>query len=377
MLFYNGFGGADMAKTYGWSSLVNWVAALALLVVASCVEDDTGKADSCSCSGSNNRGGDDTGEGDDCVSSGNCGGTGQSNVPTDGTEAALTPEGVGADGGAAPIADQQVDSDSQQTSTDTTQEPDTAGTVPEEPSPGCGGDEWPPSGDYTLNVGGTKREYIVDIPEGYDSRHPYRLVFAWHGRGGTAQRTATGAYYGLEAYAAESTIFVAGQGLANALGATGWSNTNGRDIAFARAMLDSLLADYCIDEARIFSTGMSYGGFMTTTIGCQLGDVVRAIAPMSGGGRAFLKGDCVGQVAVWISHGNHDNIVNFETGLENRDHWLMVNHCGDNGTPVAPEPCLQYPDCDDGYPVHFCEFDGGHTVPAFASEGIWNFFSQF
>jgi hypothetical protein len=30
-----------------------------------------------------------------------------------------------------------------------------------------------------------------------------------------------------------------------------------------------------------------------------------------------------------------------------------------------------------GYPVHFCEFQGGHMVPSFAAQGIWAFFDQF
>jgi hypothetical protein len=25
----------------------------------------------------------------------------------------------------------------------------------------------------------------------------------------------------------------------------------------------------------------------------------------------------------------------------------------------------------------FCQFSGGHMVPSFAAEGVWNFFNQF
>jgi poly(3-hydroxybutyrate) depolymerase len=86
---------------------------------------------------------------------------------------------------------------------------------------------------------------------------------------------------------------------------------------------------------------------------------------------------CVGQVAVWMSHGNTDEIVTFESGQASRDHWLMTNHCDATTAPTAPEPCVAYQGCDDGHPVHWCEFDGGHTVPMFASEAIWAFFAQF
>jgi poly(3-hydroxybutyrate) depolymerase len=249
------------------------------------------------------------------------------------------------------------------------------------PSSGCGASEWPPSGNQTIDVDGTMRQYIVKIPDAYDANTPYRLVFAWHGLGGTAESIASGfrgGYYGLETRANGTTIFVAGQGLETMSGGAGWPNTGGRDIAFVRAMLDWLRSSYCIDETRIFSTGMSYGGIMSNTVGCQLGDVVRAIAPMSGSGpRAFGGAMCVGQVAAWLAHGNMDTVVSFDSGVASRDHWVMANGCGSETMPVAPENCVAYQGCDDGHPVHWCEFDGGHTVPGFASEAIWNFFSQF
>jgi polyhydroxybutyrate depolymerase len=262
--------------------------------------------------------------------------------------------------------------------------PGAGGSAPVPPtrSTGCGATDWPASGNQTIDVGGTPREYIVKIPDGYQSSTPYKLVFAWHGLGGTAQQIASGfrgGYYGLESRAAGSTIFVAGQGLPTSQGGAGWPNTGGQDIAFVRAMLDWLKSSYCIDEERIFSVGMSYGGIMSNTIGCQLGDVFRAIAPMSGSGPGFgsRAPTCVGQIAAWLSHGNQDTVVQFSSGVRSRDLWVAANHCQTTTTPAGPETCVAYEGCDAGYPVHWCEFDGGHTVPSFASEGIWNFFSQF
>ena len=252
---------------------------------------------------------------------------------------------------------------------------------PAMPSSGCGASEWPMSGEHMIDVDGTPRLYIVKIPDAYDANMPYRLIFAWHGLGGTAQQIASGfrgGYYGLETRAAGSAIFVAGQGLETMSGGAGWPNTGGRDIAFVRAMLDWLRASYCIDEERIFSTGMSYGGIMSNTVGCQLGDVFRAIAPIAGSGpRSFGGAMCVGQVAAWIAHGNMDTVVSFESGVASRDYWIGSNHCGMETMPVTPDGCVAYQGCDEGHPVHWCEHDGAHTVPTFASDGIWAFFSQF
>jgi poly(3-hydroxybutyrate) depolymerase len=213
-------------------------------------------------------------------------------------------------------------------------------------------------------------------------------VFAWHGLGGSAQQVASGlrgGYYGLESRSMGSTIFAAGQGLqtSNSVGSgAGWPNTGGQDVAFVRALYDWLRSKYCIDEQRVFSTGMSYGGIMSNTLGCQMGDVFRAIAPMAGSGP---RGMCNGQVAVWMTHGNTDTVVPFDStimggfsgGVQSRDFWAKANNCETTTTPVGPEKCVAYEGCDDGHPVHWCEFDGGHTIPPYASEAIWNFFSQF
>jgi poly(3-hydroxybutyrate) depolymerase len=117
---------------------------------------------------------------------------------------------------------------------------------------------------------------------------------------------------------------------------------------------------------------------MSNTLGCQMGDVFRAIAPMSGSGPGFGgRATCVGQVAVWMSHGDNDTVVATSSGEASRDFWVKANHCQMQTAPVDPSPCVAYAGCDADLPVTFCEFSGGHTVPSFAAAAIWKFFSQF
>ncbi len=239
------------------------------------------------------------------------------------------------------------------------------------PSAGCGQGASPGSGDYSLDVNGTQRTYIVAVPSGYDENRPYRLVFAWHYLGGSASGIARGGYYGLESRSQGSAIFVSAEGID-----AGWSNSGGRDVAFASAMIDWMKSNYCIDEARIFSTGFSYGGIMSNTVGCALGDQFRAIAPMAGSGpRAFGGASCTGQVAAWLAHGNSDTVVSFSSGQGSRDHWVSSNGCGATTSPMGD--CVAYEGCDAGYPVHWCEYSGGHTQPRFGPDAIWAFFEQF
>jgi poly(3-hydroxybutyrate) depolymerase len=260
----------------------------------------------------------------------------------------------------------------------------------QKPSAGCGMAA-PMSGNATIDIMGTQREYILTLPANYDAMKPYKLIFAWHGLGGTAQQIASN-YYGLKSRSMNSVIFVSGQGLpTSAGGATGgatgggssggagWPNTGGRDVAFVKALYARLQSTLCIDENRVFSVGMSYGGIMSNTLGCQMGDVFRAIAPMSGSGPGFggRASNCVGQVAVWLSHGDMDTTVATSSGEASRDYWAKANHCQMQTAPVEPSPCVAYTGCDAGNPVVWCEFMGGHTVPQFASAAIWTFFSQF
>ncbi|WP_437759888.1 alpha/beta hydrolase family esterase [Sorangium sp. So ce1389] len=249
-----------------------------------------------------------------------------------------------------------------------------SGSGGETQSAGCGSATAPTSGRFSIDVGGTTREYILAVPDDYDSSHAYRLIFAWHPLGGSAEQVATGfggGYYGLQSRAGGSAIFVSPEGLEQ-----GWANTGGRDIEFLRAMLDRLRAELCIDEDRIFSTGFSYGGMMSYAIGCAMGDVFRAIAPMSG---ALYSGceDGDNPVAMWGAHGDADDVVPVENGRTARDVFLERNHCDQQTTPVQPDPCVSYEGCDAGYPVVWCEFSGGHTPASDSGESIWSFFSQF
>ena len=249
-------------------------------------------------------------------------------------------------------------------------------------SAGCSSPTTLKSGRHTIDVQGDTREYILDIPSDYDPTKPYKLVFAWHPAGGSAESTASGdgGYYGLKGLANGSTIFVSGEGRDGPAG-RGWYNGNESDVAFARAMVDHFKSNLCIDESRIFSVGWSFGGMLSFTLGCGMADVFRAIAPMSGTFRiGCAKSDH--PIAAWIAHGVYDDFVHYDHATEPdgtgaRDEILARNHCRQETVPTEPEPCVSYRDCDDGYPVTWCAWEGHHGTPPFMSGAIWGFFSQF
>jgi poly(3-hydroxybutyrate) depolymerase len=244
-------------------------------------------------------------------------------------------------------------------------------------SAGCGVTDSLKSGKATIDVSGTSREYILKLPTNYDPNTAYKLVFGWHWRGGTADNVASGqigggAYYGLDKQSNGTTIFVAPNGIDN-----GWANTGGRDMTFLKAMLALFNSKLCIDQSRIFSTGFSFGGMMSDAVGLDMADVFRAIAPMSGalysgGSRTSTK-----PIAMWMSHGDADDVVPLADGEAALAIFLKNNGCGTQTEAVTPSPCVSYQGCSAGHPVHYCKFSGGHMMPSFASQAIWAFFSQF
>jgi len=62
-----------------------------------------------------------------------------------------------------------------------------------------------------------------------------------------------------------------------------------------------------------------------------------------------------------------------------RDYWVEANHCDINTTttPSASYSCVECGGCDAGVPVRWCVYDGGHELPKFAQQAIYDFFSLF
>jgi poly(3-hydroxybutyrate) depolymerase len=228
----------------------------------------------------------------------------------------------------------------------------------------------------TVDVMGASaaRAFILDIPASYDPSKAYPLVFGFHGAGSSSTAFRGRGYGNLPGVAGTEAILVHPMALAGSSGTPAWNDAS--DLAFFDAILATLRAELCIDGKRIFATGHSSGGFMTNQLGCVRGNVLRAIAPLAGGGP---RGKCVGQVAAWIEHGDADPTVALTSGEGSRDAWARANHCDTTKPmPVEPAPCVTYAGCDPGFPVHWCVQPGQTHSPmaTFSAPGAWNFFKS-
>lgn len=220
-----------------------------------------------------------------------------------------------------------------------------------------------------ITVSGVSRHYQLLVPSAYDASHPTRVVFVFHGLGGDGDQIR--AYFGFEAEAAGQALFVYPDGLVVPdQGTTAWAES---DLVFFDAMVAEISASHCVDSKRIFVAGHSFGAYMSNLVGCERGDVVRAIAPVSGG--LVAAGACKGAVAAWIAHGDQDTTVAQSEGIGARDHWIAANGCAATSKPTAPSPCVAYDGCSPNHPVTWCSFKGGHfPLPAFTQQAIWDFF---
>jgi poly(3-hydroxybutyrate) depolymerase len=244
-------------------------------------------------------------------------------------------------------------------------------------SSGCG--QAPPATTpASVNVGGVERTFIVDVPASYDPNTPTPMIFGFHGAGTDGDMYRSAFYGNLLSTFGDEYIVVHPDALAGDSGQTAWDFQGGPDVDFFDALVELLTATYCVDEDRLFASGHSSGGFFTNVLGCQRGDVLRAIGPISGGGPMTFGGTtCAGQVAAWIAHGIDDPTVDLSSGEGSRDHWAEANGCDttQTTTPSPDYPCVEYVGCDPGYAVRWCAYEGDHNPPDFGPQGLYDFFS--
>jgi polyhydroxybutyrate depolymerase len=236
------------------------------------------------------------------------------------------------------------------------------------PAPGCGNAASAKGArNLTIQVSGKARTYVLFVPSGYDATKSIPLIFAWHSSGASGAESRK--YYKLEPVTGDGAIIVYPDGLNGA-----WDlSANGVDMKFFDLLLESISKDYCVDQARVFSTGYSFGGMMSNSLACDRGSKLRAFAPMAG---AFFDGtkSCPTPVPAWMAHASNDPTVSFASGQAARDIWLKTNGCGTTTSPVSPSPCVAY-QCTKA-PVTWCVHTEGHEWPSFASKGVWAFFSS-
>ncbi|WP_349322908.1 prolyl oligopeptidase family serine peptidase [Asticcacaulis sp. MM231] len=135
---------------------------------------------------------------------------------------------------------------------------------------------------------------LIHLPKDSDAATPQPILFLFHGSTGTgadmlkdAKLEATSDRNGFILAAPDGGI-PAGKGFVWNI--PGVPTVTGKipgpddadDVAYIKAAIDRLASEGCIDRARVYATGLSGGGRMTSWLGCVAADRFAAIAPVVG-----------------------------------------------------------------------------------------------
>jgi poly(3-hydroxybutyrate) depolymerase len=298
---------------------------------------------------------------------------GKGGTPATGGSGGMAVPDAAATGDAEPIDDPEPTTDGGAATGDAGMAPPPSPTTTT-PSVACGmGKPAPAQGYHDIQVGALARKYILRLPTTYDGKKPWPVIFAFHGAGGQ-DATTFDKGFGFRAANGEKAVLVFGEALPRPQGGRSWMIDTAANMAYMDALIDWLKSNVCIDASRLFATGQSSGGYFSQTLGCQRGHVFRAVAPSSGGIRDFVN--CMGNPGVWMSHGTGDSGTAKDVA-DAKKYWLEHKKCTSMTKPVDPSPCVEYQGCVDDIPFVFCEHNGGHPWPPYATKGVWTFFSRF
>jgi polyhydroxybutyrate depolymerase len=159
---------------------------------------------------------------------------------------------------------------------------------------------------------GAARWYFRHVPASYTGTKPTPLVIDLHGYlEGATIHTAMSALGPFGDTHGFITITPQGSGTSVPLWNT---NLDSADVKFIGDLLDELEKTLCVDERRIFVTGLSNGAFMTSAVACKYSDRIAAVAPVAGirdiAGCTFTR-----PVPVIAFHGTADPFVAYAGGL--------------------------------------------------------------
>lgn len=243
-------------------------------------------------------------------------------------------------------------------------------------------------GTYEASVdsGGIGRRYLLHIPTGYDPATPTPLVISYHGYMGTPEGHIQST--GLREKAdASGFILVVPQGQGQPAAWFTYASAElyaYDDVQFTRDLIAHLQAELNIDPRRIYATGMSNGGGMANRIGCDLSDVVAAVAPVSA--NLFYRDPCQPRrpMPILAIHGQADTTTPY-TGLSTLlvsipewiGDWVIWNSCQNFAeTAIDDGMLMTYSGCRDGADVHLVSYSTmGHEWPTeTAPDLIWDFF---
>ncbi len=185
-------------------------------------------------------------------------------------------------------------------------------------------------------------------------------------------------------------------------------NSGVDDVGYISSLIQYLGTQYNIDPAKVYSCGMSNGGFQSFRLACELEDKIAAIASVTGSMADSVGHYCQTNKSVPLLQifGDADPTVDYNGlpfGYRGQDSliawWRDKNNCGAlSASDTFPDidttddsrvVYYQYNNCDNGSEVWFYKvLNGGHSWPGSpinvgttnhdiqAGDEIWKFFRR-
>jgi len=201
------------------------------------------------------------------------------------------------------------------------------------PSPGCSTPA-PAPGESILAFSDANKTgtYIQNIPPAADG--PLPLILNLHGFMEPALIEHSGTGFA-ELGATRGFVTITPQ--LSDIRLPQWDFTeNNTDIAYLSNLLTHLEHTLCIDTQRIYASGLSMGGFTSSSLGCQLSDRIAAIAPVAGL-QDFTWCRTARPVPVIAFHGSEDPIIAYIGGTGPHAQFLPApGNSGSSASDTAP-----------------------------------------
>ena len=266
----------------------------------------------------------------------------------------------------------------------------------------------------TMTWDGVERQYIEYVPSSYSASQPAAVMFLLHGMGDTMNNMfqatqiqnvaeqqgwivlcpqALDFTYEIPGLGSQdfgacwnvgSTISVDFSSMGIPLSFDVTVNEDADDEGFLMAMLEATKTEYNVDQDKVFFAGFSLGGFMSHRMAINHGDVINAIAAVSGViGNDLTSLTPVANVNVLQFFGTTDEMITYDGGMislqslglynlglpveETVEYWRSFNQC--DATPVV----MQYPDTqNDGLNFELYTYLNGNNDSRVAFIKVYN-----
>jgi poly(3-hydroxybutyrate) depolymerase len=245
---------------------------------------------------------------------------------------------------------------------------------------------------HTTDGARRNRTFLVEVPAVYNPSRAYSLNFVFHGAGGNASQSYS---WGLQNVtgASENGIFVFPDGINYQHYGIGWDDAkNGYDMPFFDNMVKALEADFCVNQARVFVAGFSWGGDFVTALVCSRGNTIRAAAANSTTDEyrdaskyyTYQGLPCSTTVhpALRFEHAvGGDAAYPAPRFASTSALYRHLNSCNSASVGVhsstSAMSCVSYKSCTKEYVE--CSFHAsiGHAIPPNWAKDTWGFFQSF